>query len=153
LQTKKRGEYNDRASRSINALCLDKKLVIYGGSRSKVEICDILTKQRDFIHVKRYGGSNVLSHLFNQGVVAGQLLLEPAFRALCKENVADDGYRSIFSDDFAAENTKITYAIISKSAEKLPNNLPFFSKQTLVNAVSLLQKYRYKIELLGINSN
>lgn len=89
-----------------------------------------------------------ISHLFNQGVVSGQLLLEPPFRALCK-NIADDGYGSIFDDDFPAEKTKITYAIISRTAEKLPNNLPFFSKQTLVNAINLLQKYRYNIEFLG----
>jgi uncharacterized protein (TIGR04141 family) len=147
----KEGDYNARASGAINALCLDKKLIVYGGARSKIEICDILTKQRDFIHVKRSAGSNVLSHLFNQGVVSGQLLLEPPFRALCK-SIAEQGYRAIFADDFAAEKTKVTYAIISKAAEKLPNNLPFFSKQTLVNAVSLLRKYRYKIEILGIKS-
>jgi uncharacterized protein (TIGR04141 family) len=151
LANEKEGDYNARASGAINALCLDKKLVVYGGARSKFEICDILTKRRDFIHVKRSGGSNVLSHLFNQGVVSGQLLLEPPFRALCKI-IADQNYQAIFADDFSAENTKITYAIISKAAEKMPENLPFFSKQTLVNAVNLLQKYRYKIELLGIKS-
>jgi uncharacterized protein (TIGR04141 family) len=146
------GAYNIRASGVLGALCLDKKLIVYGGARSKIEVCDILTKQRDFIHVKRSGGSNVLSHLFNQGVVSGQLLLEPAFRALCKKAAAN-GYQSIFDDDFPTEQTKITYAIISKAAERLPNNLPFFSKQTLVNAIGLLQKYRYQIELLGIKSS
>jgi uncharacterized protein (TIGR04141 family) len=134
LANEKEGDYNIRASRAIGALCLDKKLVIYGGAQSKIEICDILTKQRDFIHVKRTGGSNVLSHLFNQGVVSGQLLLESPFRALCR-NKADRAYQAIFADDFSADKTKITYAIISKAAEKLPNNLPFFSKQTLVNAL------------------
>jgi uncharacterized protein (TIGR04141 family) len=148
----KEGDYNIRASGAISALCLDKKLVVYGGARSKIEICDILTQQRDFIHVKRSGGSNVLSHLFNQGVVSAQLLLEPQFRALC-EGISTDGYKLIFADDFPADKTKITYGIISKAADKLPGNLPFFSKQTLVNAVGLLQKYRYRVELLGIKSS
>lgn len=147
----KEGDYNVRASAAIGALCLDKKLIVYGGARSKIEICDILTKQRDFVHVKRSGGSNVLSHLFNQGVVSGQLLLEPPFRILCRAKSTGD-YQSIFGDEFPAEQTKITYAIISKTADKLPSNLPFFSKQTLVNAVGLLQKYRYQIELTGVNS-
>jgi uncharacterized protein (TIGR04141 family) len=84
--------------------------------------------------------------------VSGQLLLEPPFRALCK-GVASQDYKSFFGDDFPADETKITYAIISKTAEKLPSNLPFFSKQTLVNAIGLLQKYRYKTELLGIKSS
>jgi uncharacterized protein (TIGR04141 family) len=120
----KEGDYNTRASGIVGALCLDKKLVVYGGARSRIEICDILTKERDFIHVKRSGGSNVLSHLFNQGVVSGQLLLEPPFRALCKGK-ASQAYQTIFADDFSAEKTKIVYAIISKTAEKLPKNLPF----------------------------
>jgi uncharacterized protein (TIGR04141 family) len=151
LGNEKEGTYNERAAAAIGALCLDRKLINYGGGRSKFELCDILTKQRAFIHVKRSASSNVLSHLFNQGVVSGQLMLEPPFRTLC-EGIAVAEYKKFFIGDFLPEQNTITYGVISKSADQLPGNLPFFSKQTLVNAVSLLQKYRYNTEILGIKS-
>lgn len=71
------GAYNIRVSNEdVNNLALmDKKTIYYGGGRSQIEFCDIYTKDRRLVHVKRYGGSSVLSHLFAQGVVSAELLL------------------------------------------------------------------------------
>lgn len=148
-KNEKEGAYNERAATAIGALCLDRKLIVYGGGRSKFELCDILTNERAFIHVKRSGSSNVLSHLFNQGVVSGQLLLETPFRTLCAGITTGD-YQSFFKGDFLPENHTISYGVISKSSSDLPNKLPFFSKQTLVNAATLLEKFRYKVEFLTV---
>src|SRR5271155_961430 len=61
---------------------MDRKEVMIGGSRSRVEFCDLFSKAKDIVHVKRYGGSSVLSHLFNQAIVSADCFLnEPSFRA------------------------------------------------------------------------
>jgi uncharacterized protein (TIGR04141 family) len=54
---------------------LDRKTIEIGGGRSSVEFCDLFSKNKQLIHVKKYGGSSVLSHLFQQGVVSGELFL------------------------------------------------------------------------------
>ena len=68
------GAYNQRAAQTIGALCLDRKLINTGGPDS-AEICDILTHDGIFIHVKKRGRSSTLSHLFAQGIGSAELLL------------------------------------------------------------------------------
>jgi uncharacterized protein (TIGR04141 family) len=59
--------YNLQAAETMDALCLDKKLVFDGGP-DRMEICDVLTRDGGFIHVKQRGSSSTLSHLFTQGL-------------------------------------------------------------------------------------
>lgn len=148
-RNEKEGDYNKRASEELGALCLDRVLINYGGGRSKIELCDILTKAPCLIHVKKSSGSGVLSHLFNQGVVSGQFLLEEEFRSLCRDRT-DGDYRNIFRTPFDPSKMMITYGIISARANKLPEELPFFSKQTLINAADLLRKFNYGVDLAPI---
>ena len=57
-------EYPDR-------YCLmDRRNVYQGGS--PIEFCDIYSRDKQFIHVKKYNGSSVLSHLFFQGYVSAE---------------------------------------------------------------------------------
>lgn len=69
-------EYNidlcdsDRARLAL----MDQKNISVGGVHDKVEFCDVYTTDRCMIHIKRYGSSSVLGHLFNQGLVSGTLL-------------------------------------------------------------------------------
>jgi len=145
----KEGDYNVRAAKALRASCMDKKLVSYGGGANKIEVCDILTNAPAFIHVKKAGSSQLLSHLFNQGVVAAQFLLDEDFRTGCLKH-AEPAYHKFFDASYDAQKVTITFGIISKKADSLPEKLPFFSKQTLVNAADLLKKFKYKVELRGI---
>lgn len=74
--------YNQRAAEEDATLALvDCKNISHGGRRSKIEFCDLFSVSRQMIHVKRYGGSSVLSHLFSQGYVSATLILsDHAFR-------------------------------------------------------------------------
>ena len=61
--------------------CLDDEKIMFGGGRSRFELCDLLEASGTLIHVKRYGGSSVLSHLFAQGLLSAELLMKrPGFR-------------------------------------------------------------------------
>ena len=148
-KSEKEGDYNIRAAAHLKALCLDKQLVMYGGGNNKVELCDILTSPPCFVHVKKAGDSQVLSHLFNQGVVAGQFLLEEEFRTIAKGKTPA-AYHAMFASPFAPETVGITFAVISEKATKVPENLPFFSKQTLINTSDLLGKFKYQVSIAGI---
>ena len=75
-------EYNDDAEEIYNArvcdetadfVLMDQELINYGGPRSGIESCDIYTRGKDIVHVKRYGQSKVFSHFFSQGTVSGEL--------------------------------------------------------------------------------
>ena len=143
------GDYN-RAVASANGMCcLDNDPIQHGGGHSKIEFCDLLTRDNRIIHVKRYGGSSVLSHLFSQGVVSGELFVSDAeFRT--KLNVklavgftlADPTLRPDPGD------YEIVYGIISKSIK--PLDLPFFSKVSLRNACRRLRGYGYKVAIKKI---
>ena len=86
------GTYNERVAKSDAGIVLvDKRLVAHGGSRSRIEFCDLFAvraastvrtaagrggrdaatgaaTKRQMIHVKRYCGSATLSHLFARGL-------------------------------------------------------------------------------------
>src|SRR4029077_910475 len=69
--------YNKRvALKSGGKLALmDCVMVKHSGMASPIEFCDLYSDDRRLIHVKRYGQSSILSHLFMQGVVSAHCLL------------------------------------------------------------------------------
>lgn len=127
---------------------LDAKNVSYGGGRSRIEICDLLTIDNKLIHVKSYGGSSMLSHLFNQGVVSAELIKSD-------EEFIEAANKKINKDNFKLSQDKkyeVIYAIISKYDDKRPT-IPFFSRVSINNAVRRLQNMDYKVSLKRIKRN
>ena len=122
-------------------LCMDKKNIVHGGGRSKIELCDVLTRDKTYIHIKNYHGSSTLSHLFNQGLVSTQLVVGDAeFRKKANKKIVECGGTTDF---ILSEKDKpnVVFAIISKSNNDLPE-IPFFSKVTL-------RYVKYQLELMG----
>lgn len=124
-------EYNTAfaATDSDRFLCMDRQNITYGGGRSKVELCDILTIDDTYIHVKPYSGSSTLSHLFNQASVSAELVLgDSEFRAKANLKIGEN----TTNEEFLIrkdQRPNIVFAIISKTEEELPP-IPFFSKVT-----------------------
>ncbi|MCL5746179.1 MAG: TIGR04141 family sporadically distributed protein, partial [Acidobacteria bacterium] len=67
--------YNIRVSKALGYALMDRKTVTFPGGADKVEVCDLYTSKKEFIHVKQFAGSAPLSHLFSQGVVSAELFL------------------------------------------------------------------------------
>ena len=83
--------------------------------------------------MKHYGGSSVLSHLFSQGVVSGELFLADAeFRKKVNTKLSSSHKFGNPSNQPTAKDYHVIFAIISMSPKKL--DLPFFSKVSLRNA-------------------
>jgi uncharacterized protein (TIGR04141 family) len=155
FQAKKGEKENDFCRRLYEAnktdyALMDRRIISYGGGHSKMEFCDIFTKDRKLIHIKRYGGSSVLSHLFTQGANCGRALrADVDFRKKVNEKLPG-------SHQFDAEKAlvpsgyQIVFGIISERADELPEKLPFFSKISLLRATQELQMLGYSVSLAGI---
>jgi uncharacterized protein (TIGR04141 family) len=146
------GVYNSRvANASGGTLALvDRKLVRIGGS--PIEFCDLYGAQR-IVHVKRYGGSEVLSHLFSQGSISGDCFLEDsAFRQNVNAMLPPalqlpDPTRRPDPGDY-----EIVYAVISRSPKSVDKILPFFSRLNLRNAARRLRLYGYRVSLTKVEA-
>ncbi len=144
--------YNERVANELGLICMDRKIVTFGGGHSKIEFCDLYKETpKTIIHIKKYGGSTVLSHLFNQGVVSAELMLGAEdFR----QKVNDvSGSHAIFDDVSekpSAQDYNIVYGVISGSSKEL--DLPFFSKVSLKNAKQRLELYGYTVSLQKIDT-
>ena len=130
-------------------ISMDQKNVVHGGGHSKIELCDILTSDGKYIHIKPYSGSATLSHLFNQSVVSAELVISD------KEFVrkANDKIRQVTDrDEFLikdGQRPNVILAIISEKNEDRPN-IPFFSKVALRHTKRRLMAYNCNLELKTI---
>lgn len=137
------------AARSTDYALMDRKVIMVGGGRSRVEFCDLYSKNKEIIHVKKYGGSSVLSHLFSQALVSGDCFLHEAeFREEVNKLLPQDFK---FADTVAQPTPKdfeICIAVMSK--EKGALELPFFSKVSFKHAVKALHNLGYNVTKLKI---
>jgi uncharacterized protein (TIGR04141 family) len=140
-------DYNVRLAAAIpGASCLDARMIPYGGGKSTVEFCDVYDPAGRLIHVKRYAGSHVLSHLFAQATVSATAFIsDEQFRRQVNGLLPE---RSRLADTAAKPNTahfEIVFVIASRSATAV--TLPFFSRVTLRNANRELQNYGFRTAL------
>ncbi|RED04693.1 TIGR04141 family sporadically distributed protein [Ectopseudomonas oleovorans] len=150
------GAYNEdvcaRASGSLGML--DRKLVRFGGSYDKIEVCVIYKPKMDggiggFIHVKRGRGSSTLSHLFAQGFVASTLMVrESGFIRDINSQLQTQNIEPVH-DPFEARGNDVVYAIVDGPASE-SLDIPFFGKVTLQNYGKTIASYGYQVKLMHI---
>lgn len=130
-------------------IVLDAQNFAYGGGHSKIELCDLLSKGKELIHIKPYTGSSTLSHLFNQAAVSAELVFSDAqFLSLANERISEISGNDTFTiTDRRA--IKVVFGIIHKSQTELPP-LPFFSKVSLRYTKSRLQAFGFDVSIKTI---
>lgn len=145
-------EYNeDIASNMDNAISLDQKNVMFGGSYSRIEICDIFTDDKKLIHIKHNNGSSYMSHLFNQATVSAELLTDSSFRILANQKVHEVSGEYSFEDNLNPRDYTVIIAIIDKYDDEIPR-LPFFSKVSIRYAAQRIRAFGYNVEILKIQN-
>ena len=149
------GEYNTRAASCLpESICLDKRLVSLDGVRGQVEICDIFTRDSQWIHVKRMTDSATLSHLFAQGEVSAEAFLgDQAFRERIREQVRkqSSSLASLIPEARPKPiDYEVVYAVIDKSTKDWPLRLPFFSRLHLMQATRRLQTLGFRVSTMRI---
>jgi uncharacterized protein (TIGR04141 family) len=128
---------------------MDQKMIYYGGGKSQVEFCDIFSgPQKKIIHIKRYSGSTVLSHLFAQGIVSAQAFLwDEEFRRKVVDEL-DPVHRFSYKPRPQADDFEIIYAIAMRTKGEMV--LPFFSRITLRQAKQQLSNLNFKVSVAKI---
>ncbi len=146
-------EYNEDLAQEINAALIHRvgEIPFGGGRGNKIEVCDILTQNKELIHIKKSGGSSLLSHLFNQAAVSGEALLDPEFRAKYNSRLQEEGFTSYIDNDFRSNNYTVVLGIISKGNEQRPQ-IPFFSKVAIRYATKTLSNLGYNVAIRNIHS-
>lgn len=119
----------------------DQKLVHLASGLSGIEVCDVLGEAGELVHVKKYGASSVLSHLFAQGVNSAEALGDPKFRALANEKLGT----TAFGEPWDPKAHPVVFLI--GAVKPSPLHLPFFSKLTLHNAVHRLRLIGHPVQL------
>lgn len=143
-----KGEYGynrDVVKNNDDYILFDRENINIGGGRNKVEFCDLFCKsKKQIIHVKKYGGSNIFSHLFNQGLVSGELMLsERKFRQEVNNKLSVNCKLKDVNSTPKAGDYSIVFAVISGSKKEL--DIPFFSK------ISFCNIYRRLKIIMGFN--
>lgn len=152
IRYKEREEhYNDRQNVDY-FLCLDQANFQIPNSRSKIEVCDLLSRDKHFVCVKKDTRSATLSHLFAQGSVSMQLLRESSeYRnslvAKAEQKFPEEGYSE---QDFPYNECTLVYAISTTRPQDIRDILPFFSKVNLLHHVNLIKRLGIKVALYKI---
>ncbi|MBD3008415.1 TIGR04141 family sporadically distributed protein [Streptomyces sp. 5-10] len=117
-----------------------------------VEICDLLSPDDVLVMVKRAKGSDALSHLFGQAVVAVQALLHsPEAMGGFARKVAMARPGRALPDGFRP--SKVVFAILLKDGTDLTADTLFpFSQVTLVQTAKILEAWGVAVEVIGIQA-
>jgi uncharacterized protein (TIGR04141 family) len=171
--TARRGEqeknYNKRTSeRLAGAILLDRRTVTRRQATA-IEVCDVATKRKQLIHVKKGTSSSSLSHLFAQGVVSAELLhMDLDFRNEIGELLAAGSRRAARADkkisgsgagkivdfawlhgnEFEPHACEVVYVVMTNRAAGMrKDELPFFSKINLRMRCHELRRMGFKYSL------
>ena len=127
-----------------NFILVDSKLIYK--DRGAFEPCDIFNiDEKNFIHIKRYGSSKILSHLFAQAAVSADLFMNSIIRNdIIKKIESLSSSELIKSLDF--KDCKVTIAIITE--KPIPDDglvkIPFFSMVNVVRTINQILSWGYK---------
>lgn len=152
LKGENEGEYNIRFSKSHEGYyLLDKKLYYPDGyGRSSVEVADIVTENKQLVHVKKGGSSSKLSHLFAQGAVSATILAQDEEM---KNFINDKCEKDIIDLSTPNNEFEIIFAVIDERVGQSTSNsdiLPFFSMVNLSNTIHQLKSMGFKYSFLKI---
>jgi uncharacterized protein (TIGR04141 family) len=149
-------KYNKRIARGDSDLvCLDRVLVKPADGVTPIEFCDLFSKRKELIHVKKKTRSATLSHLFSQGTVSARAFVQDgALRdqvlAKLKKTSGKTGFDLLIPDGkkrpVAAEYAVI-YGVVAKPRANWPESLPFFSQLNLMQHAKQLQEMGFGVNL------
>ncbi len=143
------GDYNARLATDKGWLLLD-KANFHVGSYDKIEICDVLTKDRQFISVKKMKSSATLSHLFAQASVSASMLRRsPDYMATVLKQ-AGKQWSAVRKDADWAKQGTFVYAIPTEKAGTLSDCMFFFSQVNLLEHVETIKLANYDVALCKI---
>jgi uncharacterized protein (TIGR04141 family) len=149
-------DYNLRlAGFRPNRAFLDRFNATFQGEAGTVEICDVFTGDRQFVHVKREAASQPLSHLFAQAAVSADLFRHlPEFRRQLRDHLAaKPSLRGLVPDGRPEPGAyEVVLAIVSPASDdEVALELPFFSRNHLARIADGIERYDYRLSICAIS--
>ena len=150
-QIDKEADVNISIAKQWKGQCWDKKLYVSKEYNYGIEFCDVLTKDQ-IIHVKKYDGSQLTSHLVNQTSVSAILFKsDKGIRKWINSKVDSDFKKKniILKKDHSLKNENIKYLILFMYGKnKMPSQfLPFFSLVALQMTIRRIRELGYEVEV------
>ncbi len=146
-------DYNTMAAGAVDALCMDRQL-IRQPFPTGIELCDLLTRSNQLIHIKKRGSSATLSHLFAQGLVSAQLIAgDQDFRTEARSVVRalDPSFEAAVPDNPPGrDDYEVGFAVISRGKASPGSTLPFFSQVNLQSQAKLLQGLGFRVSFVEV---
>jgi uncharacterized protein (TIGR04141 family) len=141
------GAYIARIARANRGFAvMHEKTLSAGPGRDKIEMCDLYGQNRVLLHIKRYGPSSVLSHLFAQGLVSAQLLLGDAnFRRLANVELPATHRFGDPESPINAREFEVAFGVVQTEGRVV--RLPFFTRVNLKSHYETLRGLGYNVTL------
>lgn len=145
--------YNVRVCAKSNGdmVLMDRKQIFHGGGSSSIEFCDLISTDKEIIHVKNYSGSSVLSHLFHQGMNSAVMTAaDVEFRKKVNKKLPAS-HQLPEEGTFPSSDYEVVFAIGTRFP--IGFDLPFFSKVSLRNSFRNLRVSGYRVSFATIRRN
>lgn len=139
-------------------LVMDRMLAKCEEAGHGIEVCDVITKKREYVHVKRKeGGSKELSHLFMQGRNSTfALLRDQQFRDQARVHLKKLSAKDVARIPKSTPKPgsfKVVYAIMGDFKGKgFIEALPFFSKMSLMGVFQELSERGVQVEVCKVDT-
>lgn len=151
------GIYNARAAQADPSMALlDKKFAKCRSTSSPIEPCDLFTRNNEFIHIKhKKGGSSDLSHLFAQGRISAEALInDEDFRREVRGHLSEKPslQKAIPLLKPVSGNFIVVFAILGANDSQPAKDLPFFSKLNLARTYDALTSLGFNVAILGVTA-
>ena len=129
---------------------LDQKLYYF--NRDKIELCDLIdVHNKTLVHVKKYGASSVLSHLFLQALNSAEMIANKKEREKII-SYYQENYQIAIPDESVFNVVMAIITTVSlQDGEYL--KIPFFSKMSVVSVVNKLESFGFKPKICFIHSS
>lgn len=147
IKIENEASYNSRSSQLLGFINMDTVTYKNLPGHSSVECCDLYDPNGKLIHIKKFDGSSVLSHLFNQGYVSAELLKgeNDALNWFCN-HINNRGCTLEQINSNGQFCGTIVYGIIGIKGNLTLDRIPFFSKVSLNNIYKKMKTIGIKVE-------
>lgn len=119
-----------------------------GAAGQRIETCDLLTKDKQLICVKRLDGSDKMAHLFEQGSVSAALMVDENYRNWVMQHFITAGGSGEFGSN---SDWTFIFAIATSRPGHIKDLLPFFAKASLKANLAAIEDRGFRVQLTKVD--
>lgn len=153
------GAFN-KAQVSDTILVMDEKFV-YPGGRDRFEVCDLLYLDKHIVHAKIFDvASQPLGHLFNQGMLSAQCMVDDEIRPLINNKIKEMQKDSLKANDFSIvepfmpQDYTVTFLLLCPKDAKTDTDgrpkIPFMAKAVFRENCRVIKGLQFNVRIASL---